>query len=82
MNINPTIKQMALEFYTKNLVKLNPILLITPASLVKLNRQVEEIRIKQKQRGETNPVWNLLVEVITNGKSPTHFQVIFREENL
>ena len=74
-NTNPLLLKMIIDFYTKKLIEWNPVLIVTPAALERLNRQAESLRQHQLKR-ETNPVWNIPVKVLADGKSPTRFEVV------
>lgn len=76
--MNTTTLRMARDFYVRRLNELNPILLVTPAKLVELNRQAEAIRQGMLQ-SETNPVWNIRVRIEADGQSPTRFEVILED---
>jgi len=73
--MNTLTLQMARDFYVRRLIELNPILLISPAKLVELNRQVEGLR-QGMLKTETNPVWQIPVRVESDGVSVTRFEVI------
>lgn len=73
--MNTLTLQMARDFYVRRLIDLNPVLIITPAKLELLNRQVEAIRLGML-KVETNPVWRIPVRVESDGVSPTRFEVI------
>jgi hypothetical protein len=73
--VTPTVLNMARDFYTRRLIELNPVLLVSPAKLVELNRQAEGLR-QGMLRTETNPVWRLPVRIEADGTSPTRFEVI------
>ena len=73
--LNPQVVEMARNFYARRLIELNPILLVTPAMLVHLNRQAEGLRQGMKKT-ETNPVWDVPVSIEADGTSPTRFEVI------
>jgi len=76
--MNTLTLRMARDFYTRRLIELNPVLLVTPAKLVELNRQVEALR-QGMLRTETNPVWNIKVRIEADGSSPTRFEVILED---
>lgn len=77
--MNEKVVKMACEFYCRRLIELNPILLITPAKLVELNRQAEGLR-QGMLRSESNPVWTLPVQVIADS-SPTRFDIILLSDD-
>lgn len=76
--MNTMTLRLARDFYVRRLIELNPVLLVTPAKLVELNRQVEALRQGMLQK-ETNPVWNIKVRVEADGQSPTRFEVILED---
>lgn len=76
--MNANTLRLAKEFYQRRLIELNPVLLVTPAKLVELNRQAQGLRNGMRQ-SETNPVWNLQVRIEADGASPTRFEVILED---
>lgn len=75
MRVHPIVIRQAVDFYYRRLVELNPIFLATPAAMDKINRQAEALRQGQKRK-ENNPVWDMRVQVQSDGVNPTRFLVI------
>lgn len=73
------MKKLAILFYQRELINLNPVLLVTPAKLEILNRQAEHLRLSQLRR-EPDPVWRIPVKIYADGQSPTRFEVVLEEE--
>jgi hypothetical protein len=76
--MNANTLRLTKEFYQRRLIELNPVLIVTPAKLVELNRQAQGLRNGMRAT-ETNPVWNLAVRVEADGTSPTRFEVILED---
>lgn len=79
VTVTKEILRLAKNFYHRRLVELNPVLLVMPAALVRLNIQAENLRLEQK-RTEPNPVWSIPVRIESDGTSPTRFQILFENE--
>jgi hypothetical protein len=77
--MNTNTLRLARDFYVRRLTELNPVLIVTPAKLVELNRQAQGLR-NGMRASETNPVWNLQVRVEADGTSPTRFEVILEDD--
>lgn len=78
MDTRERMKKLAVLFYQRELIALNPVLLVTPAKLEVLNRQAEQLRLKQL-RNEPDPVWTIPVRVYADGQSPTRFEVVLED---
>jgi len=76
--MNGNTIRLARDFYVRRLIELNPVLLVTPAKLVELNRQAQGLRNGMRAT-ESNPVWKLQVRVEADGSSPTRFEVILED---
>jgi hypothetical protein len=76
--MNANTLRLARDFYTRRLIELNPVLIVTPAKLVTLNHQAQGLRNGMRQ-AESNPVWNLQVRIEADGTSPTRFEVILED---
>ena len=76
--MNANTLRLARDFYTRRLIELNPIMIVTPAKLVTLNHQAQGLWTGMRA-AESNPVWNLQVRIEADGTSPTRFEVILED---